>query len=520
MSQITQFLRRAVQINGRGVATIFGERRQDWATFANRAARLAGGLAGLGFRPGDRIGILALNCDRYLESFFGLSMGGFVFVPINTRLAPPEIVFWLADSGCSGLLVDNAFVPMLPKVLPETPEMRHVVYIGDGPTPDGQKSYEALIAGAQPAGDAGRSDHDMAGIFYTGGTTGRSKGVMLSHDNILSNAHNIAIAAPFREQTCYIHAAPMFHLADGAMTFIVTANGGSHAFLPRFDPATFLRMVAEHRVTTALIVPTMINMLVHHPEVAQCDLSSLTDLLYGASPMPEAVIMRAMEVMPKVRFTQAYGQSEASPVMTLMPPESLWVDSKLSKRIKSAGRGVLDCEIRIMDENDNEVPRGTVGEICGRGKMVMLGYWKQPELTAHTLRNGWLHTGDGGYMDEDGFVYIVDRVKDMIVSGGENVYSAEVEEALYAHPAVAECAVIGVPDDTWGERVHAIVRFKLDMAVTETELITSCQALIANYKCPRSVTISAESLPLSGAGKILKSELRKPYWEGREKRVN
>ncbi|MEI7713085.1 MAG: long-chain-fatty-acid--CoA ligase [Rhodospirillales bacterium] len=520
MSQITQFLRRAVQIAGRGIATICGERQQDWATFANRAARLAGALAGLGFKPGDRIGILALNSDRYLESFFGLAWGGFVFVPINTRLAPPEIVFWLSDSGCAGLLIDDAFVPVLPKVLPETPEMRHVVYIGDGPTPAGQMSYEALVAAAEPVEDAGRCDNDMAGIFYTGGTTGRSKGVMLSHNNILSNAHNISTAAPFGRQTCFIHAAPMFHLADGAMTFIVTANGGRHVFLPRFDPASFLSMVEEYGVTTALIVPTMVNMIVHHPDMARRDLSSFQDLLYGASPMPEAVILRAMELMPKLRFTQAYGQSEASPLMTLMAPEDLWIDGKLSYRLKSAGRGVLDCEIAILDENDKEVPRGTVGEVCGRGKTVMSGYWKQPELTAHTLRNGWLHTGDGGYMDEDGFVYIVDRVKDMIVSGGENVYSAEVEEALYSHPAVAECAVIGIPDDRWGERVHAIVRFKPDMSATEQELIAACHARIANYKCPRSVTIAMDSLPLSGAGKILKSELRKPYWEGREKRVN
>jgi long-chain acyl-CoA synthetase len=520
MSQITQFLRRAVQINGRGIATICGDRRQDWASFANRVSRLAGGLTALGFKPGDRIGILALNCDRYLESLFGLAHGGFVFVPINTRLAAPEIVFWLADSGCSGLLVDDAFVPVLPKVLPDTPEVRHLIHLGDAPTPAGYLSYEALIAGAEPAADAGRANDDMAGIFYTGGTTGRSKGVMLSHNNILSNAHNMSTAAPFRPQTCYIHAAPMFHLADGAMTFIVTANGGRHVFLPRFDPAAFLRMVETEGVTTALIVPTMINMLVHHPDIATRDISSLEDMLYGASPMPEAVIMRALEVMPKARFTQAYGQSEASPLMTLCSWDSLWIDGKLSGRIRSAGRGVLDCEIAVMDENDREVPRGTVGEICGRGKTVMLGYWKQPELTAHTLRNGWLHTGDGGYMDDDGFIYIVDRVKDMIVSGGENIYSAEVEEALYAHPAVAECAVIGVPDDTWGERVHAIVRFKPDMTATEQELIAACHQRIANYKCPRSVTIQHDPLPLSGAGKILKSELRKPYWDGREKRVN
>ena len=261
MSQITQFLRRAVQINGRGTATICGDRQQDWISFADRVARLAGGLAALGFVPGDRIGILSLNSDRYLESFFGLSWGGFVFVPINTRLAPPEIVFWLTDSGCAGLLVDDAYLPVLPKFLPETPAVRHVIHIGDGPTPDRQISYEALIDGSAPAGDAGRRDSDIADIFYTGGTTGRSKGVMLSHDNVLSNANNIATAVPFLPETCYIHAAPMFHIADGAMTFIVTANGGRHVFLPPFDPGTFLAMIETHRVTVSLIVPTMINMI-------------------------------------------------------------------------------------------------------------------------------------------------------------------------------------------------------------------------------------------------------------------
>jgi long-chain acyl-CoA synthetase len=520
MPQITQFLRRALQVNPSGTATIFQQRSQDWTTFAARAARMADALSRLGFRPGDRIGILALNSDRYLESFFGLAWAGVVFVPINTRLAPPEMVFWLTDSGCTGLLIDDTFAPLLPKLLPETPDLRHVIHMDDGPSPDRLLSYEALIAGATPATDAGRRGQDLAGIFYTGGTTGRSKGVMLSHANILANAQNIQPATPISNRTRFIHAAPMFHLADGAMTFLVTAFGGTHTFLPRFDPSAFLQMVELHGITTTLIVPTMINMLVHHPEVTQRDLSSLCGFIYGASPMPEAVIKRAMQVMPHVQFTQAYGQSEASPLMTLMPPEYHVFDGPNAGRIKSAGRAALGCELRILDENDNEVPPNTVGEICGRGPMVMLGYWQQPELTAHTLRNGWLHTGDGGYLDEEGFLYVVDRMKDMIVSGGENVYSAEVEEALYAHPAVAECAVIGVPDEIWGERVHAVVRLKPGASASDKELIAACHERIANYKCPRSVTIQSEPLPISGAGKILKAELRKPYWAGREKRVN
>lgn len=520
MPQITQFLRRAVQVNAAGVATICGDRRQDWATFASRTARLAGALTALGYRQGDRIGILALNADRYLECFFGLAWGGFVFVPINTRLAPPEVVHWLTDSGCAGLLVDAAFQAMLEEIRPSLPDVRHVIHIDNLPTPDGQLGYEALIAAAQPVADAGRHGDDLAGIFYTGGTTGRSKGVMLSHANIVANAQNLQPGADVGRDMRYVHAAPMFHLADGAMTFLVTAYGGTHSFLPRFDPAAMLRVIEEDRITHALIVPTMINMLVHHPEVTTRDISSLRRMLYGASPMPEAVIRRALDVMPKTRFVQAYGQSEASPVMTVLPFEYHCFEGPLAGRMKSAGQGVLDCEIRIHDPDDNEVPRGTVGEICGRGAMVMLGYWNQPELTAFTLRNGWLHTGDGGYMDDKGFVYVVDRVKDMIVSGGENVYSAEVEEALYAHPAVSECAVIGVPDDTWGERVHAVVRFKSGMTASVAELIANCHARIANYKCPRSVDIREEPLPLSGAGKILKTELRRPFWEGRERRVN
>src|ERR1700761_3486568 len=510
MPQITQFLRRALQVNPSGTATIFGDRVQDWTSFADRIARLASGLRGLGFQPGDRIGILGLNSDRYLECFFGLAWAGCVFVPINTRLASPEIVFWLTDSGCAGLLTDDAFVPMLPAILPELPDLRQVIHFGDGPTPDGWPSYESLIASAPMIADAGRGGQDLAGIFYTGGTTGRSKGVMLSHANILANAQNIQPATPVNNRTRFIHAAPMFHLADGAMTFLVTAYGGSHTFLSRFDPGAFLQMVEQHGITTALIVPTLINMLVHHPDVTTRDLSSLRGFLYGASPMPEAVIRRAMEVMPHVQFTQAYGQSEASPLMTLMPPEYHVFEGPFAGRIKSAGRAALGCELRIMDEHDNEVPPNTVGEICGRGPMVMLGYWNQPELTAHTLRNGWLHTGDGGYLDDEGFLYVVDRMKDMIVSGGENVYSAEVEEALYAHPGVAECGVIGVPDETWGERVHAVVRLKPGTVATDRDLIVACHERIANYKCPRSVAIQSDPLPVSGAGKILKAELRRP----------
>jgi len=520
MTQISQFVRRAVQTGADKIATVCGDRQRTWRGFDDRIRRLAGAMHGLGLNPGDRVGILSLNSDRYLECLFGLSVGGFVFVPINTRLAPPEIMFWLADSGCSALFVDDAFVPVLPKVVQETPDVKRVVYIGEGVCPPGLADYEALLAAAQPFAGSIGADNDLAGIFYTGGTTGRSKGVMLSHNNIMSNALNIFPSTLANEDTRYVHAAPMFHLADNAMTYLVTGFRGTHYFMPRYEPLALMRLIEQYRINLLLIVPTMINMLVNHPDVDKHDLSSVERLLFGASPMPEAVIRRAAEVMPGVKFCHLYGQSESSPVLTALDSRYTCFDGPNAGRVKSAGRAVLDCDIEIHDADDNEVPRGTIGEVCARGPMVMLGYWKQPELTARTLRNGWLHTGDGAYMDDEGFIFIVDRVKDMIISGGENVYSAETEEALYSHKAVAECAVIGVPDDTWGERVHAIVRLKPGMSATPEELIAHCHTLIANYKCPRTLDLREEPLPLSGAGKILKTDLRAPYWAGKEKRVN
>jgi long-chain acyl-CoA synthetase len=520
MTQITQLLRRAVQTAPHRIAAEYSGRSRTWLEFSDRVARLAGALRGLGLAPGDRVGLLALNSDRYLECLFAMPWGGLVIVPINTRLAAPEIEFWLADPECSALLVDENFAAIAASLKPQLPHLKHFVFVGEGATPEGMLDYETLLGRAEPAPDAGRRGDELAAIFYTGGTTGRSKGVMLSHRNIVANVQNTALALDGDADTVYLHAAPMFHLADNAVNFVVTAVGGKHLFMPRFDPGAFLKMVAEQKVTSTLIVPTMINMIVNHPTVETMDTSSLKRVIYGASPMPEAVIRRAFVALPYTKFVQAYGQSEAAPCMVFMYPDRHVVEGPKAGKIKSAGQAAIGCEIAILDLNGVELPRGQVGEICGRGDNVMLGYWRQPELTAAALRGGWLHTGDGGSMDEEGFVYVVDRMKDMIISGGENVYSAEVEQALYQHPAVAECAVIGVPDAKWGEAVHAIVRLKPGADADEPALIAHCHALIAGYKAPRSVTLRSEPLPLSGAGKVLKTELRKPYWEGQERRVS
>ena len=518
--RISSVVGRAVQVNGPGLATNYQGRRQSWNRFGERVARLAAALVELGVKPGDRVAMLGLNSDWYLEYFFAVPWAGAVFVPINTRLAVPEIVHWLNDSEASVLLVDDHFLEMLPRFRDQIESLGPVIHVGTGAAPEGLLSYEALLAEANPIEPRDQGGDELAGLFYTGGTTGRPKGVMLSHNNLLLNPLQFSAAAGFRSDSNYLHAAPMFHLANGAATFAVTSVAGGSTMITAFDPAEVLAAIEREKVTITMLIPTMINMVINHPEAANADLSSLRHILYGASPMPEAVIAKALETIPQTRFMQAYGQTESSPVLTVMEHEYHVTSGPMAGKIRSAGRAVPGVEMRILDADDNEVPRGTVGEICGRGDNVMQGYWKQPELTAQTLRGGWLHTGDGGYMDEDGFVFLVDRVKDMIISGGENVYSAEVEDAIYQHPAVAECAVIGIPHEKWGEQVHAVVRCKEGETLADEALTAHCKQLIAGYKCPQSVAFVDDPLPLAGAGKILKTELRKPYWQGTDRAIN
>lgn len=522
---LTQGLRRSAQIDRNGTSTCImtpdeQERRRTWGETAERVARLAGAMRELGLETGDRTAILALNSDRYFEFFYATAWAGGVFVPINIRLAPPEVEHWLNDSEAKILFIDSQFAPMLEALKGKIPHIEHIIYLGDNAPPVGMHSYEAVLQAAAPIADAERGYEDLAGLFYTGGTTGRSKGVMLSHRNLVFNALNAMTVFHYEPGARYLHAPPMFHIADCVAVFGYTQIGGQHYFIPSFTPERTLDAIQRWSITDTLLVPTMVNMTVHHPGVEQYDLSSFRRLAYGASPMPEAVILRAMELMPTVKFYHAYGQTECAPLTSTNGPESHVFEGPLAYKFRSVGRSAPGVEVQIRDEHENELPRGTVGEICVRGANVMQGYWRQPELTAEAMRGGWMHSGDSGYMDEDGYIYVVDRVKDMIISGGENVYSAEVESAVQMFPAVAECAVIGVPDEQWGERVHAIVRLKDGMTATANDIITHAHTQIAGFKCPRSIEFVTEPLPLSGAGKILKTELRKPYWEGRNKRVN
>jgi acyl-CoA synthetase (AMP-forming)/AMP-acid ligase II len=311
----------------------------------------------------------------------------------------------------------------------------------------------------------------------------------------------------------------MFHIGDIGVAMAHWIEGNTHSITPAFSPESVLDTLERDRVTHMFLVPTMIQMVVDHPTMRkQRDLRELRTITYGASPISEALLERAMSALPGVDFVQAYGMTELSPLATVNPAYYHTTEGRKLGKLRAAGRAAHCVEVRIVDEHDREVPRGVVGEIAVRGSNVMLGYWNQPERTAATVRDGWMHTGDGAYMDEDGFVFIVDRMKDMIISGGENVYSAEVENAIAQHPAVAACAVIGIPSDQWGESVHSVVVCKPGHEVSAAELIAHCKALIAGYKCPRSLDFT-DALPMSGAGKVLKTKLREPFWKGCERHI-
>jgi acyl-CoA synthetase (AMP-forming)/AMP-acid ligase II len=367
--------------------------------------------------------------------------------------------------------------------------------------------YEDLVAASDPTPDAGRGGDDLYGIFYTGGTTGDPKGVMLSHRSCLTSAMGTLVSNDvFLRGGVMLHAAPMFHLADIASWNIGNLTGSTHVMVPSFTPAAVVQAIEAHGVTDALLVPTMIQMLADSPEAAEGDLSSMRRILYGASPMSESVLARARVALPRATFAQAYGMTELAPVATILPA----ADHDDPSLARSCGRAAVHAEVRVVSPDDEELPRGEVGEIVVRGDHVMAGYWNKPEQSEVALRGGWMHTGDAGYMDERGYVFLVDRIKDMVISGGENVYSVEVENAIAKHPAVAQVAVIGLPDEEWGERVHAAVVLRGGASITLDELRALCRDEIAGYKLPRSLEV-LDALPISGAGKVLKRELRRAH---------
>ncbi len=517
--QFTQGLHRAVQQKPDSIATVCQGRIKTYREVHDRVARLAGGLVRTGIRRGDRICILSLNSDRYLEAYLAIAWVGAVATPTNFRWSTAEIIYALNDSNCLAMIVDDHCTPQVEAIRNGCPALRQVIFAGDGEQPAGASSFEEMTANGEPIPDLEIGGDELFGVFYTGGTTGTPKGVMLSHLNVCSSALALMAEGAFLEGAMGLHTAPMFHLADMAMVTGLLLRGGGHVMLPAFSPEVVFDLVESHQVTDILLVPTMLQMLVDFPGMQERNLSSLKRVVYGASPASEALLDRVAKVLPNASFMQGYGMTETAALIAVLPPAMHTPEGRKQGKLRSCGRSTYHAQMRIVGDDDRELPRGEVGEIIARGPNIMKGYLNKPEATEAALRHGWMHTGDMGHMDDDGYVFIVDRLKDMIISGGENIYSVEVENAVAKHPGIAATAVIGIPGTDMGETVHAVVVLKPGATLTLEDLQSHCKGLIAGYKCPRSLEIR-EALPMSGVGKVLKTELRKPFWDDRDRAVS
>ena len=503
-------LERAQRLYGANVAIVDKEARFTWAEHIGRVRRLAGALADRGIGKGDRYGILCRNTWRHCELIHAGYWLGAVPVPVNYRLAPPEIRYILDDAEIAALFVEDVFLPFLEK--PEFAPWRESALCIPGDGTAGTRAHtDDLIAAATPSDGHDSAEDDDAILLYTGGTTGRSKGVPLTHRNVFSNGLQCAVPMKIGADDVYLHVAPMFHSAD-LLGSGYTQQGAAHAFLPAFTPANLLRAIQDYGVTSAMMAPTMIILTLQEPAFDRYDLSSFRRVFYGSSPMAVEWIRRTMEAFPHANIQQGYGLTETSPILTTLD-ENVHVAAMKSGDfdiLKAAGRPMAGIDMRIVDEDDNEVPAGEPGEVVVRGPNVTRGYLNRPEENEKAFRGGWFHTGDVGRMDANGFMYLLDRKKDMIVTGGENVYSSEVEAVLYRHENVHECAVVGVPDPTYGEALFAAIVPRPGATLTEEEIIAHCRGHIGGYKIPRRMAFVAE-LPKSAMGKILKTELRNLY---------
>ncbi|MDH3754730.1 MAG: long-chain-fatty-acid--CoA ligase [Acidimicrobiia bacterium] len=491
-----------------------------YASHGDRVFRLCRALREeLGVERDDRFAVMATNSHQYLELYHAAFLGAGIINPLNLRLAGPELDYIVRDSGTEVVFVDAFFAQHFANAMESSDgpsPIRHIVLIGDGDVPHDIK-YEDLIAAVEPEILDEPDESDLAVLMYTGGTTGLPKGVVLEHRAEMLNLYHIGMVVPFDENSVYMHQTPMFHAASMGGIMGTPASGGTTVFQPLFDPGQSLELIEQHQVTQTMMVPTMIAMLLGHPDFATDRLSSLERLTYGASPMPAALLDRLLAMYPELNVTQGYGMTESSSLLTWLTADA---HREGGPRLQSAGRPVTGVVLSIRDADGNELPTGETGEVCARAGNFMREYWNKPEATAEVFHEGWYHTGDAGYVDEGGYLFLVDRVKDMIVSGGENVYSAEVESVISKHDDVTQVAVIGIPHETWGEQVHAIIVVQDDTSLTESEIQEFARAHIAGYKVPKSVEFRTEPLPLSGAMKILKRELRKPYWGDQGRGVN
>jgi acyl-CoA synthetase (AMP-forming)/AMP-acid ligase II len=495
---------------------VFGGQRQTYAQTNERVNRLANGLAKLGAEKGDRIGIIQVNCPQCIESYFAAAKIGAIFIPLNFRAKADELAYMVSNAEAKILLAGSRYREMVDSLLPQLPTVKKCIVLSEG---DDRDEYEELIRsspGEEPLGEIG--DEDITALMYTAGTTGRPKGVPLRHNAFVSYVlENVEPASPEIEERNLL-TVPLYHVAGFQAMLTAVYGGRTLVMMRQFEVREWLEAVQRERATRAMLVPTMLKRVIDDPDFMKYDLSSLQVITYGAAPMPFEVIQKAIKVMPWVRFINAFGQTETASTITILGPEDHVISGseqeqqkKLKRLASSIGRPLPDVEVKIVDEEGKALPPLEVGEILAKGPRIMTGYWRDEQKTSRVITaDGWLRTGDMGWMDEEGYIYLAGRGDDMIIRGGENISPEEVENILYSHPKIEEAAVIGVPDPEWGQQPGAVVVLKKGESATAEEIMEYCRARLAGFKRPRSV-IFVESLPRSPLGKVLKRKLREDY---------
>lgn len=497
------------------VAMVYQGQETTFGELGIRTSQVANGLIAAGVQPQERVAHLDKNADSFYELLYGTAKSNTVLVSVNWRLAPPEIAFVINDAEAEILFVSSEYASVIEGVRDELTHIKTIVCLdGEHSTWEGYRDWRDRQDSAEP--NRPISPDDVAVQLYTSGTTGHPKGVQLTNTNLIAGLRGSEAYAPLVAGDVNLVVMPFFHIAGSAWGNIGLYFGIKNIIIREINPVEILRLIETERVTSALFVPAVILFLLQVPTIQSTDLSSLKLIVYGASPIPLDLLRKAMAVF-KCDFVQVYGLSETTGTVTYLAAEDHLTDDL--KRLRSCGKPLPNAQIRVVDHNGNDLPVGEVGEIVCKSNLVMKGYWNLPKATQNAVRDGWFYSGDAGYFDEDGYLFIHDRIKDMIISGAENIYPAEVESALSEHPAIVDVAVIGVPDDTWGESVKAIVVTKSGEEVSADEIIAFSRQRIARFKSPRSVDF-VEMLPRNPSGKILKRVLRDPYWEGRERNVN
>ena len=517
-----RFLRYAEQQFPNKLGIVCEDVRLTYAQLAERVRKLAGGLHQLGVAPGDRVAFLSMNCHHLIEAYYGVLEAGAILLPLNIRLAPHELAFILRDAGVKVLFVGKEFVELANAFRKDVPGIEKLVLLDGSPQADWleRKNYDDLLADAKPDHvDFMNVDEDsVAELFYTSGTSANPKGVMLTHRNVYLHAMSVALAFNTGLESIELHTIPLFHANGWGVAHSLTLMGGTHVMIQRFETREVFRLIQQEKVQSCSLVPTMATALVNCPERPKYDISTLNRVVIGGAASSPTLV-REVEEKLKCTCFSGYGLTETSPMLSISPmkPWLRWEGTERYAGQAMTGYAAPAMEIRVVDANDVDVAHDgvAIGEIVARTDGVMKGYWNDPEASREALRGGWFHTGDMATINEEGYLLVVDRKKDIIVSGGENISSLEIEKALLAHPAVYELAVVPVPDQRWGEVPKALVVLKPGQKATEAELLEFCRGRVAHYKAPRSIEFF-ESLPKTGTGKILKKELRKKYWQGSE----